>query len=429
MKRRQFLATASSSAAAGLALPRALGQETAGRGPLLASPPVVQHPTGRGFTVSWQVQGPATGRVVWGLSADRMDRTAGAGGPGPGLLDVSEQFLSARVEGVPPGTPEVYYRVEAEAVTYQNAYQIERGPTVTGPVRALRLPQVVSSAMKLVVVNDTHENAPTLAALATRIEHHQPDALIWNGDTCNDFYDDTRLGAIVLGPGADPEHPDRGGWASTRPLFFVPGNHDVRGPRARTLPGALPPWPVQIDPAASAAAGGSPWCFARRLGPLALVGLDTGEDKPDRRAVFAGLAAFEPWREAQGRWLKHTLARKDIATAPHLLTCCHIPLRGRPGHNDGQGETGYAGYSGHSAACWTPALRKARCAAVISGHTHRYRIDPAEDDQLAQIVGGGPRPEQAALILIEADAHTLRVTLEDLDGQAVGELTCPARLT
>ena len=339
MERREFLAV-SVPVIAGASVTLARSEPSSGPGPLLSSPPVVQHPTEEGFTVAWQVRGPATGWVTWGTRADRLDRVAHPGGPG--LLDVADLFLTARVDGVPAGAREIYYQVHARPIAYQNAYSIDRGPVESGPVRRLRLPSGEQPTIKLAVVNDTHENEETLAALAGRIDHHQPDALLWNGDTCNDFYDDARLGAIVLGPGAAPGHPEQGGWASTRPLLFVPGNHDVRGPRARRLPEALAPWPVDVDPRATAAAGGAPWCFVRRLGPLALVGLDTGEDKPDERPVFAGLAGFEPWREAQRDWLNEALRREAVASAPHLLACCHIPLRGLPGHDDGQGTEGYA---------------------------------------------------------------------------------------
>ena len=41
-------------------------------------------------------------------------------------------------------------------------------------------------------------------------------------------------------------------------------------------------------------------CFTLRHGPLAIVGLDTGEDKPDRHPAWAGLANFEPVSRGAG---------------------------------------------------------------------------------------------------------------------------------
>lgn len=420
LHRRTFLLGLSAPALAGLAGARAAAPdaEPVDGIPLLQSPPVIQHPTPTSFSVCWQVGEQATGWVEWGLNPDALDRTAYPAHLG--LNQVDSVFLSVRVTGVPEGSP-VHYRVASRTVHYNSAYNIERGPVVHGPVRTLRLPSPNDARLRMAIVNDTHENDETLAALSRRLDTIQPDVLLWNGDTSNDFYDDRTLGRLVLGPGSVPEDPSLGGWASTRPLLFVPGNHDVRGPRARTLPKALLPWPADEDPEATAAALGvaGPWCFARRMGPVAVIGLDTGEDKPDRREVFAGLAAFEPWRQAQAQWLQQALQRPDIRDAPHLLAFAHIPLRGLPGQNDGQGDDGYAGYCGHAAALWLPILRNTQCKAILSGHTHRHRIDPATDGLPPQVVGGGPQPDRATLIVIDADTQHLSLRIENLQGDTL----------
>lgn len=424
LHRREFLLGMSAPALAGLAATHASAQDGAAGDaiPLLQSPPVIQHPTPTGFTVCWQVGAQATGWVEWGLQPDALDHMAVPARRG--LNQVDTDFLSVRVAGVPEGAT-VHYRVASRPVHYTNAYNIERGDVVHGPVRSVRLPSPRDARLRIAVVNDTHQQQETVASLARRLDALEPDVLLWNGDTCNDFYDDRALGQIVLGPGAAPEDPSSGGWASTRPLLFVPGNHDVRGPRARTLPRALLPWPADTDPEATAAAAefGGPWCFARRMGPVALIGLDTGEDKPDRRDVFAGLAAFEPWRRAQAVWLQKALQRPDIRGAAHLLAFAHIPLRGLPGQNDGQGEDGYAAYCGDAAALWLPILRDAGCKAVLSGHTHSHRIDPATDGLPPQVVGGGPQPERATLTVIEADAHQFTLRIETLQGDTLLSLT------
>lgn len=430
MKRRTFLAASAATpfTLSHIASAHAQG-ETAERvaegdtlDGLLASPPVVQNVSATGFTVAWQVGAPATGWVEWGHDEQLGRRAVPAH---HGLASVDERFLSVRVTGVEPGRP-VFYRVGSAPVRYENAYKVHRGEPVLGPVRAFHLPNPGADRAALAFVNDTHENAPTIARLAQRLDAINPDLLVWNGDTCNDFYDDNRLGEIVLGPGADAQAPAAGGWASTRPLLFVPGNHDIRGPRARTLSQALTPWPSEAgDPSGltTAAWGGGRYCFALRHGPVAIIGLDTGEDKPDRRAVFAGLAAYEPYREAQRDWLAQVLQRPEIADAPHLVALCHIPLNGLDGHNDGQGDDGYAYYSGQGRALWGPLLNDAGCAMVVSGHTHRFRIDaPDADRAFHQVVGGGPQPERAALVRLNATTDKLTLVGEDLDGNEIGKV-------
>lgn len=373
----------------------------------LTSPPVVQHPTADGFTVHLAVSGLATGWVEWGRTADRLDRLAIAAQHG--LVSASDQALSIRVrlsEPIAKGES-IYYRVVVQPLGYKNAYQLQRGEPVASPVHRLRLPGAEADQVTIAIVNDTHENQQTLTALHKRVAEIAPDFLVWNGDTCNDFDAKDDPLQIVLNPGGDV----RRGWATERPLLFVPGNHDVRGQRARELSAGLSGWPGQTE---------LPYNFAVRLGPIALVGLDTGEDKPDAHPVFAGTAAYEPYRQHQATWLKAAVERTEIAEAPIRFAVCHIPLRGLSGDNDGTTLEGYASYSGMGAKIWLPILRQARFAAVISGHTHRRRIDDAsKTESVMQIVGGGPQPERATLMILRAEGGKAELNVEDLNGKTL----------
>lgn len=374
---------------------------------LLTSPPVVQHPAADGFTVHFAVSSLATGWVEWGWSAERLDHVALAAHHG--LVQASDRALAVRVrlgEAVTTGQP-IYYRAVAQPLAYKTAYQLERGKSVASEVQRLRLPTAEADQITIAIVNDTHENKPTLDALHERIAVVKPDVLLWNGDTCNDFDAQDDPLQIVLNPARDITK----GWAAERPLLFVPGNHDVRGQRARELSAGLSGWPDQSE---------LPYNFALRLGPVALVGLDTGEDKPDAHPVFAGAAAYEPYREQQAVWLKKAVARPEIAEAPIRIAVCHIPLRGLPGQNDGTTLEGFAFYSGMGARLWLPILQKARFAAVISGHMHQHRIDdPSDTESVTQVVGGGPRPEGATLTILHAAGGQAELRIEDLAGKTL----------
>ena len=285
---------------------------------------------------------------------------------------------------------------------YESAYKLHRGEPATGPTQRLVLPDPAAAQVRVAVVNDTHEHLKTVEALAARIEAIQPEVLVWNGDTCAAAFNrPEELPRVLLQPG----------WAATRSLLFVPGNHDVRGACARGIRDCL-----AAGPDASL-----PYNVARRHGPLALLTLDTGEDKPDAHPVFAGTAAYEPYRMRQAAWLREALARPEIASAPFKVVFCHIPLRGLPKQNDGLSLKGFAAWSGDGARAWLPVLREARVPLVVSGHTHAWRVDDPAEGRPMQVVGGGPESDNATLIVLEADAQTLRVVIQDLSGAELAQ--------
>jgi hypothetical protein len=131
--------------------------------------------------------------------------------------------------------------------------------------------------------------------------------------------------------------------------------------------------------------------FAFRMGDVALIGLDTGEDKPDHHPANGGFSRFTQYREAQAVWLKDQFARPEIAHAPYVVAFVHIPLfDSNPNANPGTLLEDYAAWQKECAELWGPTLAQNGVQLVMAGHTHRYRFDPATSDRpWAQIVGGG----------------------------------------
>ena len=368
---------------------------------LISSPPVVQNPRAAGFDVSIAVSSLATARVEYGFAPDDLAFTARASHHG--LVAASDRALQIPVRHhdiLPPGKP-IYYRVVVESLCYHDAYRLERGEPQVTPVHALRLPRHDMPRVRIVSINDTHGNLPSIRSLHHQIEELQPDLLVMNGDTCNYFGAEDAPEQILLNPASDTALA----WAATRPLIFSNGNHDIRGERARELAECLAPAPESTE---------LPFNQAIRFGPLALVVLDTGEDKPDHHPVFAGTAAYEPYRERQAAWLAAALHQPAIGEAPFKLAFTHIPLRGLPGQPDGTTLDDYARYSGDGARLWLPLLRDSGCNAIISGHTHHPRHDPPTASMpVHQFVGGGPRseePEEATLTIIEAEADNAQAS-------------------
>lgn len=99
-------------------------------------------------------------------------------------------------------------------------------------------------------------------------------------------------------------------------------------------------------------------------------------------------------------------------------------LRSLPGENDGSTLEGYARYSGQGSELWLPRLIEGGFQAVVSGHTHAWRIDqPTKDQPITQIVGGGPDPEQATVIVIKATQAKLTIHIETIAGKLLASET------
>jgi predicted phosphodiesterase len=377
----------------------------------IASPPVIQHPRAKSFGVSIAVSGLATAWVEYGFAKDDLRFTAVASHHG--LVAADDQALHICVNhcDILPTDQPIYYRVVVQPLSYEDAYHLQRGMQQATPVYALRLPDPNAQNIRVISINDTHGNIQTVCSLHAQIEKLKPDLLIWNGDTCKDFNAEDAPNQLMLNPANDLKQA----WAATRPLIFSNGNHDVRGQRAREAVKCFVSCPESTE---------LPYNQALRFGPLALVTLDTGEDKPDRHPVFAGTAAYEPYREKQATWLEGVLQQAVIKDAPFKVATAHIPLRGLEGQPDGTTLDDFARYSGFGAKLWLPHLKAAGFEAVISGHTHRARHDtPTAEMPVHQFVGGGPDPEQATLTLIDAalihDKASMQIQIIDLKGEVL----------
>ena len=256
----------------------------------------------------------------------------------------------------------------------------------------------------IAVWNDTHENSETLKALHDLTAALKPDVLLWNGDQSNDVHFEKDMAGQFLTP-AGLSIAER--W----PLAYVRGNHDVRGPAARSLVGFT----------------GTPddrFYYGFRSGPLAALVMDTGEDKPDDSSVFGGMVAFQKMQERQAEWLDAIVKEAWFREAPHKVMFCHIPLWFTrdifPTHQRWE-------CHGFCRELWAPKLAEAGVKLVISGHTHDHRWMPAKEGQpIAQLIGGGPQPRSATFIQLTATRETLTAKMSQFDGSVVADVTMKA---
>ena len=403
MDRREFLKNSAALTAATVIAPEMLSAEgkkesvqtpdgeQSASGRLIASAPMLQNYASESIGVAFSVNDWANGYV---LISDRPDmagaRKVKCGGYR--VTDLNDRVQQIRVTGLKPAT-RYYYRIGADRIQYKAGYSMK----ITGNEEDPRVYSFVTAGKgaegHFCVVNDTHAHFDTFDKLTEKIAALAPSCVVWNGDATNcEERIDSQV-RIFLDPPIT-----RKDYASEIPYLFAPGNHYSRGMANRHFE-RLWMWRQPEERISRDWDLGRN--FAVRMGDIAMIGLDTAEDKRDTNPLFAGLFNSEAYREAQVDWLRDALKKKEIATAPFLVAFCHIPLfDDDPTHNPGdvapadkdpRYSADFAYWQRTCAKLWTPLLQKAKCQLIVTAHMHTYRYDaPDGTRKWGHLVGGGP---------------------------------------
>lgn len=360
-------------------------------GKLIVSPPMLQNYAETSIGVAFAVGALANGYVLIGEKPDLSDaRKVKCGGYR--LTEISDKVSQIRITGLKPST-KYYYRIGADRIHYGGGYDMkilgnEEDPNIYGFTTAGK-----DAKAHFCVINDTHVKWGSIDRIVGKVMSLSPSCVIWNGDASNT--QETIESQVKIFLDQETSHKE---YASSTPYLFCPGNHDSRGMANRHLERV---WMFRQPEERAPRDWDLGRNFAVRMGDVALIGLDTAEDKMDTNPLFAGLFNSDAYRRAQVAWLRDALKRKEIAKAPYLVAFCHIPLFDpnpdanpgdiAPADKDPRYRTDYAAWQRTCAQLWGPLLEKARCQLVITAHQHTYRYDaPEAGRSWAQIVGGGP---------------------------------------
>lgn len=391
IQRRHFISTVAVAGAGTV-----LAQESpslpapAARTPLIRTPLVLMAPRADGIEAVWAVSRLSRGRLEW----EAADGTRGsAGSDAFGFVPQSDHVLRVRLSGLKPG---VTCRVRSHTTA------VDDPETVVSDWKSFCPLNPAAKSTRFVLWNDTHIQDPTIRALHAATP--AADFLIWNGDTCNDWKREDLLVPTLLYPGSCDI-------TEQRPLFITWGNHDVRGPFAFRMPGVV------------AMPEDRPF-YAFRSGPVAVICLHTGEDKPDDHPSFQGRVAFDVLRAEQARWLAATIRRPEFRDAPYRVVVCHIPLRWIDESMQDYANRGFDRHSGRSRAAWHDALVAWKAQVILSGHTHRSEwLPPTAEFPYGQLTGGGPQLAQATWTEAVADTARLQLTVRNLAGEIRHEIS------
>lgn len=401
MKRRDFIKISAVIAAATVAgsgnvleaTERFSGEDTeqGTEGQLIISAPMLQNFAATSTGVVFAVSALANGYVLVGESPDLSDARKVLCG-GYRMTDIDDRVIRVRLTGLKPAT-RYYYRIGADRISYKGGYNMKIIGNEEDPRTYSFMTAGEKASARFCVINDTHAQWEPFGKAVEKIAELAPACVIWNGDASNVEETVEDQMRIFLTP-----EIGRKDYAAGMPYLFCPGNHDDRGMANRHLERV---WMFRQPEERLPCDWDLGRNFAVRQGEVALIGLDTAEDKLDTNPKFAGLFTSGPYREAQTEWLRNALQREEIRTAPYLVAFCHIPLfDDNPKHNPGdaapadsdpQYSTDFAYWQRTCARMWGPLLEEAGCQLVITAHQHRYRYDaPGNGRSWAQIVGGGP---------------------------------------
>ena len=367
--------------------PQAPAQPT---GALIDSAPVLQNAAATSIGVAFTVTGDASGWVEYATTPDLKNAMRAYSGE-QGMMDISERVVKVRLTGLKPAT-RYYYRIGADRIDYKGGYAMRNlGPEVVQEIHSFTTlgPTATGS---FCVINDTHEHKPALKRVFTKIAELKPSVVVWNGDASNTSETLERVLDVFVRP-----HPDFPAYAADTPYLFLNGNHDYRGRANRHLRDVM----MGREPAERGSVfAGLPRNFVQRLGDIALIGLDTGEDKLDTNPLFANVFRMREYRELQAKWLAAAVESEEVKTAKFKVAFCHIPLYdGDPAANPGDVapadkspayRNDFAIWQRTCAQLWSPSFERAGVQLVITAHQHHFRYDaPTATRPWAQIVGGG----------------------------------------
>ncbi len=359
--------------------------------PVITRGPYLHAPTDTSAIITWMTDLPSQVRVLYGttnpLSREAFSVTHG-------LMNVGT-LHSVRLAGLKPGQ-RYQYRVAATPVLDVPAYWPRTGLEMQSEVFSFTTFDSRKPTAAFASISDTHESIGRIDTLMQRLDWTTLDALVHTGDAFNGVSSEAQVWDNWLTPMI------RSGIRQSTPLIFARGNHETRGPFARELSKYVPVEEGRFY-------------YARDIGPVHLLVLDTGEDKPDSTQVYAGLNQLEAYRNTELTWFTQHATTARMRSAPFRVVVMHQPTFGW-GWSSTQSDA--------SRAAWRDAANAAGVDLVIAGHNHRFSLTPAgaQGNRYPVLVVG-----QDQVAKVHASRSELRVQVIGKDGAEVRAFTVTRR--
>jgi UDP-2,3-diacylglucosamine pyrophosphatase LpxH len=357
---------------------------------ILKAGPYLQSPCTDKVTIRWLTNVPCYSWIEYGENKDKLDKKAQR--IDYGLVQAHNTVNVITIDNLQAGQ-QYFYRICSKKIEEFQPYKLVYGDSYTSDVFTFETVDHNAGEVSFLIFNDIHDRPESFPLLMKYQGANKKDFVFLNGDMFNFQIDEDQLVSHLLQPFA--------GLFATVPFFFSRGNHETRGVFARHLPEYFNSEEPQFY-------------FSFQYGPMYAIVLDSGEDKPDDSAVYAGIVDFDNYRTQQAEWLKKEVQKKEFKNAKYKVVFSHIPLY-------------YAGdWHGpmHCREVWGPILNQANIDILISGHTHVYGIHPAVKGQhnYPIVIGGGPKDNARTIIKVLANHQSFKLDMIDDNGKLVGSI-------
>jgi len=352
--------------------------------PVITDGPYLVALSDTSVSVVWMTDTPSHSVVRFGSRATPAALTDVSEPQVDGLVPVGVRHVVV-LNGLKPGTTYRYQAVSTRVVKIK-AYWPDKGLSTESPIATFTTFDLRRPTASFSAVTDTHEDVTRINKLMKMVQWGTTDALVHLGDAFDWLDTEDQLFrkwltpiTAALGPGT--------------PLLYARGNHELRGPFARALANYVPTPEGRFY-------------FARDLGPVHLMVLDTTEDKPDDTNVYAQLNRTVPYRADELAWLRDHVTQPRVAVAPFRVVAMHQP---QWGWLDGGN------------APWIALANQAKVDLVIAGHNHRFSYEAPNAQHAYHLLVVG----QDQLLRVDATATELRAVVTGTDGVVVKTLVIP----
>ena len=351
--------------------------------PVITEGPYLVAMSDTSVSIVWMTDAPSHSKVKFGAGG-AMDQVSEP--DVNGLAPVGLRHV-VTLTGLKPGT-NYSYQASSTRVVKLKAYWPDKGLETLTPVKTFTTFDAQKSTASLAAISDTHENTTRIAALMKMIPWRPTpagvDALLHLGDAFDWLDDEEQLLTKWM-------RPISAALAGTTPLIYARGNHELRGPFARNLFDYVP------TPEGT-------FYYAREIGPIHLMVVDSGEDKPDNTNVYADLNKTIAYRARELAWLRsHLATHPRVKAAPFRIVAMHQPKWGWLENGNGE---------------WLKLANDANVDLVIAGHNHKFSEEPPNAEHKYHLVVVGQ--DQAAFV--NATRTGLTVTVKGTDGSVVKDI-------